>query len=136
VSARHKARKRALDFLFEGDIRKLDPYELFSNREKSDISEQEYAGEILQGVAAHKDKIDELIISYAEGWDLDRMPAVDRNILRVALFEMFWSASVPNDVVISEALLLSDENSTSESTKYINGVLSRILALKPSLNIN
>jgi N utilization substance protein B len=136
VSARHKARKRALDFLFEGDIRKLDPYELFSSREKSDISEQEYAGEILQGVAAHKDKIDELIISYAEGWDLDRMPAVDRNILRVALFEMFWSASVPNDVVISEALLLSDENSTSESTKYINGVLSRILALKPSLNIN
>jgi N utilization substance protein B len=136
VSARHKARKRALDFLFEGDIRKLDPYDLFLNRDKSDISEQEYAGEILQGVAAHKDKIDELIISYAQGWDLDRMPAVDRNILRVALFEMFWSASVPNDVVISEALLLSDENSTSESTKYINGVLSRILALKPSLNIN
>lgn len=136
MSARHKARKRALDFLFEGDIRKLDPYELFLNREKSDISEQEYAGEILQGVAAHKDKIDELIISYAEGWDLDRMPAVDRNILRVALYEMFWSASVPNDVVISEALLLSDENSTSDSTKYINGVLSRILALKPSLNIN
>lgn len=135
MSARHKARKRALDFLFEGDIRKLDPYELFSNREKSDIAEQEYAGEILQGVAAHKEKIDELIISYAEGWDLDRMPAVDRNILRVALYEMFWSASVPSDVVISEALLLSDENSTSESTKYINGVLSRILALKPSLNI-
>ena len=84
----------------------------------------------------HKNKIDELIISYAEGWDLDRMPAVDRNILRIALFEMFWSTSVPSDVVISEALLLSDENSTAESTKYINGVLSRILALKPSLNIN
>jgi N utilization substance protein B len=136
VSARHKARKRALDFLFEGDIRKLDPFELFNNREKSDISEQEYAGEIIQGVGSHKDKIDELIISYAEGWDLDRMPTVDRNILRIALFEMFWSASVPIEVVISEALLLSDENSSSESTKYINGVLSRILALKPSLNIN
>ena len=81
-------------------------------------------------------KIDELIISYAEGWDLDRMPVVDRNILRIALFEMFWSPSVPSDVLISEALLLSDENSTADSTKYINGVLSRILALKPSLNIN
>ena len=76
------------------------------------------------------------LISYAEGWDLDRMPVVDRNILRIALFEMFWSPSVPSDVLISEALLLSDENSTADSTKYINGVLSRILALKPSLNIN
>ena len=136
MSARHKARKRALDFLFEADLRKLDPFELFSTREKSEISEQAYAGEIIQGVLAHKDKIDELIISYAEGWDLDRMPLVDRNILRIALFEMFWSPSVPSDVLISEALLLSDENSTTDSTKYINGVLSRILALKPSLNIN
>ena len=136
MSARHKARKRALDFLFEADIRKSIASELYANREQSEISESAYALEIIEGVELHKNKIDELIISYAEGWDLDRMPAVDRNILRVALFEMFWSASVPSDVVISEALLLSDENSTSDSTKYINGVLSRILALKPSLNIN
>ena len=136
MSARHKARKRALDFLFEADIRKSIASELYESREQSEISEGAYALEIIQGVELHKNKIDELIISYAEGWDLDRMPAVDRNILRLALFEMFWSSSVPSDVVISEALLLSDENSTAESTKYINGVLSRILALKPSLNIN
>ena len=136
MSARHKARKRALDFLFESDIRKIDALELLAERELSEISEGAYALEILQGVKLHKEKIDELIISYAEGWDLDRMPVVDRNIIRIALFELFWSKSVPEDVVISEALKLSDENSTSESTKYINGVLSRILALKPSLNIN
>jgi N utilization substance protein B len=136
VSARHKARKRALDFLFESDIRKIDALELLAGRELSEISEGAYALEILQGVKLHKEKIDELIISYAEGWDLDRMPVVDRNIIRIALFELFWSKSVPEDVVISEALKLSDENSTADSTKYINGVLSRILALKPSLNIN
>lgn len=136
MSARHKARKRALDFLFESDIRKIDALELLAGRELSEISEGAYALEILQGVKLHKEKIDELIISYAEGWDLDRMPVVDRNIIRIALFELFWSKSVPEDVVISEALKLSDENSTADSTKYINGVLSRILALKPSLNIN
>lgn len=135
MSARYKARKRALDFLFEADIRKADPLELFKNREQTELSEAEYVSTILNGVAAHREKIDELIISYAEGWDLDRMPTVDRNILRIALFEMFWSPDVPSDVLISEALKLSDENSTSDSTKYINGVLSRILALKPSLNI-
>ena len=136
MSARHKARKRALDFLFEGDIRKIEPIELYTHRDKSELSESAYAGVIIQGVKEHREKIDELIISYAEGWDLDRMPTVDRNILRLALFEMFWSTDVPSDVVISEALLLSDENSTEDSTKYINGVLSRILSLKPSLNIN
>ena len=135
MSARYKARKRALDFLFEADIRKVDPLELFKNREQTELSEAEYVSTILNGVAEHREKIDELIISYAEGWDLDRMPTVDRNILRIALFEMFWSPDVPSDVLISEALKLSDENSTSDSTKYINGVLSRILALKPSLNI-
>lgn len=136
MSARHKARKRALDFLFEADIRKEDPVELFSNRELAQISEGAYSLEIIKGVQAHKDKIDELIISYAQGWDLDRMPVVDRNILRLAIFELFWSEGIPSDVVISEALLLSDENSTTDSTKYINGVLSRILAIRPSLNIN
>ena len=135
LSARHKARKLALDFLFEGDIRKIEPLELFNSRDKSQISEVDYAEEIIAGVSSHLSKIDELIISYAEGWDLDRMPVVDRNIIRIALFEIFWSDAVPDDVAISEALALSDENSTSESTKYINGVLSRILSLKPSLNI-
>lgn len=136
MSARHKARKLALDFLFEGDLRKTDPIKLFIDREKSPISEFEYAKELIEGVQSHLSKIDELIISYAEGWDLDRMPTIDRNILRIAIFEILWRPEVPDEVAISEALELSDENSTEESSKYINGVLARILTLKPSLNLS
>lgn len=135
MSARHKARKLALDFLYESDLRKLDPVELFRSRPDSPISEREYALQLIEGVEKNRAKIDELIISYAQGWDLDRMPTVDRNIVRLALYELLWSDSVPSEVAISEAIALSDENSTEDSTKYINGVLSRILALKPSLNI-
>ena len=136
MSARHKARKLALDFLFEGDLRKTDPIKLFIVRERSSISEFEYAKELIEGVQSHLSKIDELIISYAEGWDLDRMPTIDRNILRIAIFEILWRPEVPDEVAISEALELSDENSTEESSKYINGVLARILTLKPSLNLS
>ena len=136
MSARHKARKKALDFLFESDIRKSDPIELLNLRGTSDLSEGDYVRELLAGVVANKLRIDELIVAYAEGWDLDRMPGVDRNILRIALYELLWSKSVPEEVAISEALELSDENSTEDSTKYINGILGRILALKPSLGIS
>ena len=136
MSARHKARKKALDFLFESDIRKSDPIELLNSRGTSDLSEGEYVRELLTGVIANKLRIDELIVAYAEGWDLDRMPGVDRNILRIALYEVLWSKTVPEKVAISEALELSDENSTEDSTKYINGILGRILALKPSLGIS
>jgi len=136
VSARHKARKRALDFLFESDIRKKDALELLNARGEIDLSEKEYVIQLVTGVGSHRDRIDELIIAYAEGWDLDRMPAVDRNILRLAIYEVLFEKNLPSDVAISEALKLSDENSTEESSKYINGVLARILALKPSLGIN
>ena len=136
MSARHKARKKALDFLFESDIRKSDPIELLNSRGAADLSEGDYVRELLAGVMANKLRIDELIVAYAEGWDLDRMPSVDRNILRIALYELLWSKNVPEEVAISEALKLSDENSTEDSTKYINGILGRILALKPSLGIN
>ena len=100
------------------------------------LSEKEYVIQLVTGVGSHRDRIDELIIAYAEGWDLDRMPAVDRNILRLAIYELLFEKNLPSDVAISEALKLSDENSTEESSKYINGVLARILALKPSLGIN
>ena len=117
-------------------MRKTDPIKLFIEREKSPITEFEYAKELIEGVQSHLSKIDELIISYAEGWDLDRMPTIDRNILRIAIFEILWRPEVPDEVAISEALELSDENSTEESSKYINGVLARILTLKPSLNLS
>ena len=135
MSARSKSRKKALDFLFAADIREGDPVTLYNAREKidSDLSEEAYVLEILQGVAQHKESIDELISTYAQGWDLDRMPNIDRNILRVALYELIHNQSIPDAVAISEAVELAGELSTKESATYINGVLSRIVAIKASL---
>lgn len=133
MSARHKARKRALDFLFEADIRKKNPDELVNERGDIDLSERDYVNKLVSGVNVNRGRIDELIIAYAQGWDLDRMPVVDRNILRIAIYELLFEKELPSDVAISEALKLSDENSTEESTKYINGVLARILVLKTTL---
>jgi len=135
MSARSKARKKALDFLFAADIREGNPITLYKAREKidSDLSEEAYVLELLEGVAAHKDAIDELITTYAQGWDLDRMPSIDRNILRVALFELVHNEGIPDNVAISEAVELAGELSTKESSTYINGVLSRIVAIKASL---
>ncbi|MSO34579.1 MAG: transcription antitermination factor NusB, partial [Candidatus Nanopelagicaceae bacterium] len=81
----------------------------------------------------NKRKIDELIATYAQGWDMDRMPVLDRNILRLAIFELLWSQSVPEGVAISEALELAANFSTEDSSKYINGVLSKVLEIKPDL---
>jgi N utilization substance protein B len=135
MSARRKARKRALDFLYEGDIRKASALELYSTRPAEELSEASYVEELLRGVAAHLAKIDELIITYAQGWDLDRMPSVDRNLLRIALYELLWSSSVDEKVAITEAVELAKELSTDESAGYINGVLGRIVALKHALNL-
>jgi len=133
MSARRKARKRALDFLYEADIRKGSALELYSTRPAEELSEGEYVGILLNGVAEHASKIDELIITYAQGWDLDRMPSIDRNLLRIALFEILWTDSLDDKIAVSEAVALAKELSTDESAGYINGVLGRIIALKPSL---
>ena len=84
MSARNKARKRALDFLYEADIKKASATELFSSRGARELSQEPYVLVLLNGVAEHLSKIDELIITYAQGWDMDRMPPIDRNILRIA----------------------------------------------------
>jgi N utilization substance protein B len=133
MSARRKARKRALDFLYEADIRKGSALELYSTRPAEELSEGEYVGILLNGVSEHASKIDELIITYAQGWDLDRMPSIDRNLLRIALFEILWTDSLDDKIAVSEAVALAKELSTDESAGYINGVLGRIIALKPSL---
>ena len=135
MSARSKARKKALDFLFAADIRGTDALELYSAREKidSDLSEEAYTAQLLQGVLLHRESIDELISTYAQGWDLDRMPSIDRNILRVAIFELVHNDEIPDSVAISEAVELAGELSTKESSGYINGLLSRIVAIKSSL---
>lgn len=102
------------------------------SRGPSELSEGEYITELLVGVEANKNKIDELITTYAQGWDMDRMPALDRNILRIALFEILFKEDLDDQVAASEAVEIATELSTDDSAKYINGILGRIIILKPS----
>lgn len=138
MSARSKARKQSLDLLYEADIRKVDLLQLMTERDLFDEGPdarpiREFTRELISGVSEHKRKIDELITTYAQGWDMDRLPAVDRNILRLAIFEIVWSSELPDAVAIDEALTLAKELSTEESAGYIHGVLGRIASIKESI---
>jgi N utilization substance protein B len=135
VSARSKARKRALDFLYEAEIKKAKAVDLFLSRGASELSQEPYVQVLLSGVDEHLAKIDELITTYAQDWDMDRMPAVDRNILRIAIFEILWVAEVDLKIACDEAVELAKSLSTDESSNYINGVLGRIVKLKDSIAI-
>ncbi|CAB4531867.1 unannotated protein [freshwater metagenome] len=140
MSARSKARKQSLDLLYEGDIRGQEPAELLSLR---DVNEEgpdarpirEYTKELISGIAENRRKIDELISTYAQGWDMDRLPAVDRNILRLGIYEILWCKDLDDAVAIDEALNLARELSTDDSAGYIHGVLGRISNIKESLAI-
>ncbi len=120
MSARSKARKRALDFLYEADIKKVLATDLFTSRGANELSQEPYVLVLINGVAEHLPKIDELIITYAQGWDMDRMPPIDRNILRIAIFEILWAADIDNQVACDEAVELAKSLSTDESSSYIN----------------
>lgn len=135
MSARNKARKRALDFLYEAEIKKAKAVDLFLSRGSSELSQEPYVQVLLSGVEEHLVKIDELITTYAQDWDMDRMPAVDRNILRIAIFEILWVAEVDLKIACNEAVELAKSLSTDESSNYINGVLGRIVKLKDSIAI-
>lgn len=135
MSARSKARKRALDFLYEAEIKKAKAVDLFLSRGASELSQEPYVQVLLSGVDEHLVKIDELITTYAQDWDMDRMPAVDRNILRIAIFEILWVAEVELKIACDEAVELAKSLSTDESSNYINGVLGRIVKLKDSIAI-
>jgi N utilization substance protein B len=140
VSARSKARKQALDLLYETDIRGTNLVETLAARdipaEGPDARPiREYTRELVNGVSENRRKIDELITTYAQGWDMDRLPAVDRNILRLGIYEILWSASVPTSVAIDEALDLAKELSSDDSSKYIHGVLGRIASIKDTISI-
>ena len=132
MSARRKARKRALDFLYEADIRSARAIDLLESRGEIELSERDYVLELLLGVETNALKIDELITTYAQGWDMDRMSAIDRNILRISLFEILFKNDLDDQVAASEAVEIATELSTEDSAKYINGVLGRIIILKPS----
>ena len=138
MSARSKARKAALDLLYEADIRSKKALEVLTLREVAvdDLPPiREYTRELIIGIDVHSRKIDELITTYAQGWDMDRLPAVDRNILRLGIYEILWVESVPDAVAIDEALLLAKELSSDESSNFIHGVLGRISSIKESLSI-
>lgn len=136
MSARGKARRRALDILFEAELRDEDPLKILAERqERQEPPVNEYTAAIVEGVARHHTRIDELITTYAEGWTLDRMPAVDRNLLRGGTYELLWMPDVPEGVVISEWVHLAGELSTDESPQFVNGLLARFKQLKPSLSL-
>ena len=136
MSARRKARKRALDLLFEADLRGVRAVDLINQREVDDLSQADYVRTLVQGVVANQVKIDELIHTYAEGWDMDRMPAIDRNLLRIALFEILWSTTVDDKVAVNEAVEIAAELSTKDSAAYINGVLGRVIVLKSVISLS
>ncbi len=134
MAARSKARKRALDVLFEAEMRREPPLSVLEARTiQADPPVTSYAIELVQGVQAHRDQIDELLAAHARGWTLDRMPAVDRNILRIGAYELLWGANVPPAVAISEAVVLATSLSTDGSPAFVNGLLARLLELKPEL---
>ncbi|GLW34344.1 transcription antitermination factor NusB [Actinoplanes regularis] len=130
--ARRKARKRALDVLFEADLRDLPPPEvLVSYLERIAKPHPEhlaYAITLIEGVASNLNRIDELIASYAEGWTIDRMPVVDRNLARIAVYELIYEPEVDDPVAITEAVELAKEMSTDDSPRFLNGLLDRIAA--------
>ncbi len=140
MSARSKARKAALDLLFEADIRGVKAVDILVLR---DVIEEgptarpirEYTRELIHGVYENSRKIDELIATYAKGWDMDRLPALDRNILRIGIYEILWASTIPDSVAIDEALTLAKELSTDGSSAFIHGVLGRISSIKESLSI-
>ncbi len=130
MSARSKARKRAIEVLYESDLRGGDvEIGLQSLSERVQTPMNPYTETIVRGVAAHQEQIDETLSTYAQGWTLERMPAVDRAILRAGAWELLWG-EVPEGVALAEAVGLANELSTDESGKYINGVLARVNAVK------
>lgn len=136
MGARSKARKRALDILFESAARESDPLTTLRDRiAQSDPPVSEYAVALVEGVVARRERIDELLTTYAEGWTLERMPPVDLAALRIGVFEVLFCDDVPDAVAVSEAVELVASLSTDESPAFVNGLLGRLVQLKPSLAV-
>jgi len=134
MSARSKARKRALDVLFASDVRG----ESATTALETAISDGEgptndYTAVLVRGVEERRGHIDEVLGQYAEGWTLQRMPAVDRNVLRLGVWELLYAEDVPDSVAISEAMALVTDLSTDESPQFVNGVLGAVQRNKESL---
>ena len=128
MSARSKARKRALDLIFAAEARGRTPGDFLAEQiEAGEEPTNDYTVTLVTGVADRLQRIDELLATYAEGWSLKRMPAVDRNVLRLAVFEVLWVDDVPDAVAVSEAMNLVRELSTDDSPAFVNGVLGNVV---------
>jgi N utilization substance protein B len=127
MGARSKARRRALDILFESELRGLPTGATLVDRQaRDDRPVNDYTVSLVRGVADHAVEIDGAIAEHAAGWTLDRMPAVDRNLLRIGVYELRYSPDVPTEVILSEAAAIARELSTDDSASYVNGVLAAI----------
>jgi len=136
MGARSKARKRALDLLFEAEQRGVNARELLAERLARPTTKAplaEYTVTLVSGVVEHWSDINELLTTYSQGWSLERMPAVDRAILRLGAYEVLYAADVPEPVAIAEAVALATELSTDESPRFVNGLLARLAEVKTTL---
>ncbi|MEU1624641.1 transcription antitermination factor NusB [Streptomyces sp. NPDC020096] len=141
MAARTKARKRAFQILFEADQRDAAPKTVMADwirLARTDDRQPpvtEYTMRLVEGYEDHAARVDELIATYAVGWTMDRMPVVDRNVLRLGAYELLWEDDIPDAVVLDEAVQLAKEFSTDESPSFVNGLLARLKDLKPTLRI-
>lgn len=139
VKGRHQARKRAVDLLFEAEARGLSPAEVVDVRTglaqaNPEIAAlQPYTATAARGVGEHAAHIDDLISSHLQGWTLDRLPAVDRAILRVAVWELLYADDVPEPVAVDEAVQLAKELSTDDSPGFVNGLLGHVMLVTPQI---
>jgi transcription antitermination protein NusB len=131
TTARHKARRRAVEVLYESEARRRDALVTLAERqERADPPMSAYAAALVEGVVAHANEIDGLLARYAKGWEIDRMPAVDRAVLRIATYEILHRDDVPDGVALAEAVGLVEELSTDESPQFVNGLLGAIVVAK------
>jgi N utilization substance protein B len=135
VTARTKARKRALDILFESELRSLPLGDTLAERiAAGEPPVNDYTVELVEGVRTHRQRIDGVLSEFARGWTLQRMPAVDRNLLRIGTFEVLYNDEVPDEVAVSEAVGLARELSTEESPAFVNGLLANVVRNKSSIS--
>ncbi|MGW5313237.1 transcription antitermination factor NusB [Nocardia thailandica] len=139
LGARHKARRRAVDLLFEAEARDVDVSDLLAERAELATRDQAvapvhaYTHTLVEGVADDLDRVDGTIESYLQDWTLSRLPAVDRAILRVAVWELFHATDVPPVVAVDEAVELAKELSTDDSPSFVNGVLGQVVQVAPQV---
>lgn len=136
MGARTKARKRALDLLFEAEQRSMNAVALLDERVAAPVTPAplpEYTGVLVRGVVHHWVALNDALTTYSKEWPLDRMPAVDRNLLRIGAYELLFNDDVPDKVAIAESVALATELSTDESPKFVNGLLNRLAEVKSTL---